>query len=277
MLWEKERRKSMSQSSLVDVRMLTSHFGYPDGRDGRCGMKIDKIFVHHMAGVLTVEQCGGVFKNREASAHYGIDGRGRIGQYVLEENVAWHTGNYSYNCRSIGIELSNSTGASGGWKVSDTTIQRCIDLIVDICKRNKITKLNYTGDLKGNLCMHTWVSATACPGPYLKTKFKYIAEQVNKKLESANRTSPVKPVKAVAKKKYSGTLPTKTIKRGSTGKQVEYLQKFLNWYGNYALSVDGDFGPATDKALKKFQKAVGIDADGIAGPITRNKMKMVLK
>ena len=267
----------MSQSSLVDVKMLTSHFGYPDGNKGRCGMKIDKIFVHHMAGVLTVEQCGKVFKTREASAHYGVDGRGKIGQYVLEENVAWHTGNYSYNCRSIGIELSNSTGASGGWKVSDTAIQRCIDLIVDICRRNGIDKINYTGDLKGNLCMHTWVVATSCPGPYLKTKFKYIAEQVNKKLESSNRTSPIKPVKAVAKKAYSGTLPTKTIERGSKGKQVEYLQKFLNWYGNYKLDVDGDFGPATEKAVIKFQKAMKIDADGIAGPQTRGKMRTVKK
>ena len=43
-----------------------------------------------------------------------------------------------------------------------------------------IKKINYPGDLKGNLCMHCWVSSTACPGPYLKTKFRYIADEVNK-------------------------------------------------------------------------------------------------
>lgn len=263
----------MSQSSLVDVRMLTSHFGYPDGNKGRCGMKIDKIFVHHMAGVLTVEQCGKVFKTREASAHYGVDGRGKIGQYVLEENVAWHTGNYSYNCRSIGIELSNSTGASGGWKVSDTAIQRCIDLIVDICRRNGIDRINYTGDLKGNLCMHTWVVATSCPGPYLKTKFKYIAEQVNKKLVNSTSTAPTK-----AKKAYMGILPTKNLRNGSSGQQVKYLQQFLNWYDKKnKLDVDGDFGPKTDSSVRKFQIEVGIDCDGVVGPITRKKMKEVKK
>lgn len=172
----------MSQSSLVNVTKLTSHIGYPDGSHGRGGCKIEKIFVHHMAGILTAEQCGNVFKTREASAHYGIDNKGRVGQYVKEEDTAWHCGSKYYNQRSIGIELSNDAGASGNWHVSDKVISKCIDLIVDICRRNGISKINYTGDLKGNLCMHTWVASTACPGPYMKKKFKYIAEEVNKRL-----------------------------------------------------------------------------------------------
>lgn len=172
----------MSNSSLVNYKLLTGHFGYPTGKAGRGGNKIDKIFVHHMAGNLTVEQCGKVFKNNEASAHYGIDGKGRVGQYVLEENTAWHCANKTYNQRSIGIELANDGGAKTNWHVSDKTIAKCIDLIVDICKRNGIKKINYTGNLNGNLCMHCWTASTACPGGYMKTKFKYIAEQVNKKL-----------------------------------------------------------------------------------------------
>lgn len=174
----------MSQSKLVNLTMLTSHIGYPDGKKGRGGAKIDKIFVHHMAGVLTAKQCGNVFKSRPASAHYGIGSDGKIGQYVLEENTAWHCASKSYNQRSIGIELSNDKGASGGWHVADKTIAKCIDLIVDICQRNGIKKINYTGDLKGNLCMHRWTASTSCPGPYLSKKFKYIAEQVNKKLNA---------------------------------------------------------------------------------------------
>lgn len=177
----------MSNSSLVNYKLLTSHFGYPTGKTGRGGSKIDKIFVHHMAGNLTVEQCGKVFKNNEASAHYGIDGKGRIGQYVLEENTAWHCANKAYNQRSIGIELANDGGAKDNWHVSDKTIAKCIELIVDICKRNGIKKINYTGNLQGNLCMHCWTASTACPGGYLKTKFRYIADQVNKKLSG---TSP---------------------------------------------------------------------------------------
>ena len=183
----------MSQSSLATVHIWTNHIGYsPDGSHGRGGKKIDKIFVHHMAGILTAEQCGNVFKTRPASAHYGVDKNARIGQYVKEEDTAWHCANKAYNQRSIGIELSNDGGASTNWHVSDKVIAKAIDLIVDICRRNGIKKLNYTGDLSGNLCMHRWTASTSCPGGYLAGKFKYIAEQVNKKLAASPSPAPVK-------------------------------------------------------------------------------------
>lgn len=168
----------MSNSSLVTYKSLTSNMS-----KGRKGKKIDKIFVHHMAGNLSLQTCASVFRNNPASAHYGIDAKGKIGQYVLEENTAWHCGDWNYNLRSIGIELANDGGAKTKWHVSDKTIAACIKLLVDICKRNGIKKLNYTGSLSGNLCMHCWTMATACPGGYMKTKFKYIAQEVNKELE----------------------------------------------------------------------------------------------
>lgn len=164
----------MSRSAMTTYVSITKHKS-----SGRGNKKIDKIFVHHMAGNLTVQQCGSVFHSAQASAHYGVNGK-NIGCYVDEKDTAWHCGNFSYNQRSIGIELANDRGASGNWHVSDKTIKTAIALIADICKRNGIKKLNYTGDLSGNLCMHCWVSSTACPGPYLKKKFSYIAKEVNK-------------------------------------------------------------------------------------------------
>ena len=66
----------MSTSKLVDYIMIS-----PNKTSPRAD-KIRKITIHHMAGNLTVEECGQVFKNRAASAHYGIGNDGRIGQYV---------------------------------------------------------------------------------------------------------------------------------------------------------------------------------------------------
>lgn len=170
----------MSRSALTTYVSITKHKSA-----GRGSKKIDKIFVHHMAGNLTVQQCGSVFHSAQASAHYGVNGK-NVGCYVNEEDTAWHCGNFSYNQRSIGIELANDRGASGNWHVSDKTIETAITLIADICKRNGIKKLNYTGDLSGNLCMHCWICSTACPGPYLKKKFSYIAKEVNKILTGQN-------------------------------------------------------------------------------------------
>lgn len=166
----------MSKSALTTYIDITSHKS-----SGRGDKKIEKIFVHHMAGNLSVKQCGKIFKTNAASAHYGINGK-NIGCYVDESDTAWHCGNFSYNQRSIGIELANDKTASGNWHVSDKTIETAIELIADICERNGIKELNYTGDLSGNLCMHCWVCSTSCPGPYLKTKFEKIEKEVNKVL-----------------------------------------------------------------------------------------------
>ena len=53
-----------------------------------------------------------------------------------------------------------------------------------------------------------------------------------------------------------------TVKKGSKGDAVEALQKALN------ISVDGDFGPKTDAAVREFQKAHNLVADGIVGAKT---------
>lgn len=66
--------------------------------------------------------------------------------------------------------------------MSDVALQKTIDLCVDICQRNGIKRLNYTGDISGNLTKHEWFAKTDCPGPYLGSKFLYIADEVNKRL-----------------------------------------------------------------------------------------------
>lgn len=85
--------------------------------------------------------------------------------------------------------------------------------------------------------------------------------------------TPTKPTKGT----YTGTIPTPTIKSGTKGDKVKNLQKFLNWYGKYGLSVDGICGSKTVSALKKFQKSEGITADGIYGKNSQAKAKVYKK
>lgn len=59
----------------------------------------------------------------------------------------------------------------------------CSTFCTDICRRNGIKELTYTGDKNGSLTMHCFYAATACPGPYLKSKFPDIAAQVTKRLK----------------------------------------------------------------------------------------------
>jgi len=59
-----------------------------------------------------------------------------------------------------------------------------------------------------------------------------------------------------------------TLRRGSKGETVEHLQTRLNFLGYGQLLVDGDFGPATEKAVKKFQQSNDLYEDGIVGTDT---------
>lgn len=52
------------------------------------------------------------------------------------------------------------------------------------------------------------------------------------------------------------------LKKGMNGAEVIELQKALK------ITADGDFGPKTETVLKKFQKANGLVADGVAGAKT---------
>lgn len=80
---------------------------------------------------------------------------------------------------------------------------------------------------------------------------------------------------------YTGiypNLPTRRyFKRGDKGAQVKYLQKLLNWYGGYKLVVDGIIGSKTIIAVEKFQKAEGLDVDGLFGKQCLARAKVVKK
>ena len=173
----------MSYSELVKYVKLSPNCSKPRNK------KIDAIVIHHMAGNVTVEVCGNIFADqaRQASSNYGIGTDGRVACYVEEENRAWTTGSREIDNRAITIEVANCSGEPD-WKVSDQALESTIALCADICKRYGF-RLNYTGDKSGNLQMHKWYQATACPGPYLASKFAYIAEEVNKRLDGQTATT----------------------------------------------------------------------------------------
>lgn len=57
------------------------------------------------------------------------------------------------------------------------------------------------------------------------------------------------------------------LRSGATGEEVRSLQGALNAHGA-TLTVDGDFGPITAEAVRRFQQDSGIGVDGIVGPVT---------
>jgi hypothetical protein len=201
----------MSHSNLTDHVRISPNSSNPRNA------KINAIVIHHMAGNLTVEKCGEVFAptSRQASSNYGVGTDGRIGCYVEEENRAWTSGNREIDNRAITIEVANCSG-DPDWKVSDQALESTIALCYDVCRRYGF-KLTYTGDKSGSLHMHKWYQATGCPGPYLESKFAYIAEEVNKRLGNNAEVNTEKTIYRVQTGAFSSEENAK--------KQVEQLRK----------------------------------------------------
>lgn len=67
---------------------------------------------------------------------------------------------------------------------------------------------------------------------------------------------------------------TNTLRTGSKGPDVRKLQELLNTtlLLNPALQIDGDFGRATNDAVKRYQAEKGLGIDGVVGPKTWNAL-----
>jgi hypothetical protein len=78
---------------------------------------------------------------------------------------------------------------------------------------------------------------------------------------TTEQTTTTKPKPAVV-------VPTTPLKPGDTGTAVVQLQKALAAAGYSPGKADGDYGDATTNAVKQFQSAHGLAADGIAGSKT---------
>ncbi|MBQ2956957.1 MAG: peptidoglycan-binding protein [Clostridia bacterium] len=70
----------------------------------------------------------------------------------------------------------------------------------------------------------------------------------------------------------SGTALADALKYGSEGDAVAELQQRLAELGFYTGEIDGRFDSGTRNAVKLFQRANGLDDDGIAGDGTQQKL-----
>ena len=170
---------TMSNSPLVSYTQISPNKNSPRK------YPISKITLHHMAGNLSLQAFGNLVAkpSRQMSANYAVDINGNIGLYCDEGDRSWCSSSPSNDHRAITVEIANNTFAPS-WTVSDATLNAVIDLCVDICKRNNMPGLTWTGDSSGTLTCHYMFANTECPGPYLKSKMAWIAEEVTRRVNN---------------------------------------------------------------------------------------------
>lgn len=218
-----------TNSSLVSFTRISPNRNSPRNQP------ISKITIHHMAGIMSVEEFGALVANasRQMSANYAIGNDGRIGLFCPESDRSWCSSSPWNDNRAVTIEVSNSAyGDASGWPVGEKAFASLIKLCVDICKRNGIKKLEFTGNQNGSLTYHYMFAATACPGPWIKARTNEICSKVNAQLNT------VQPAPAPAAQFKKGDL----VKLKANAKYYNggAIPKWVLENSWYIDSVEGD-------------------------------------
>ena len=208
----------------------------------RNGVKIDSIVLHWMDGTLAAADATFANAAGQTSAHYGVE-NAVIHQYVQDDRVAWHSGDWNENQRSIGIEHS----AQPGRDASTSTIATSVNLIVAKCREHGIDP--------SHIYPHQMFYATACPGTLpVAAMIASVRAQLGK---------PVPP---------GPTPPAPSGKPAYIGYPVwmghcsAFLAKMIQT--RLSIPADGNWGPITQSAVLGFQRAHGLTVDGVVGPAT---------
>lgn len=131
---------------------MTKH--YTPGRDGH---QIRGIVLHHNAANLSLRGCWDTWQVRPASAHYQVDIKGRIGQYVRDHDTAWAS--ETANAWTIAIEHANNRFAPQ-WSISEATLDNGAHLVAQLCVNYQLGEPQWGI----NVYPHRQFSSTACPG-----------------------------------------------------------------------------------------------------------------
>lgn len=268
----------MSNSSMVSYTRLS-----PNYTPGRGGERISRITPHYMAGALSVETCASIFANpgRQASSNYGIGPDGRVGLYVDEKNRSWCSSSGYNDRKAVTIECANL----GDGSLTQATWDALVSLCADICRRNGIARLNYTGSDSGNLTMHKWYGSTDCPGPWLSHEFGRLASEVNAILEGGSAPSSGKAKNNTngGKLDEDGVGGYNTILDLQSAVGAPYRDGFLSGqfrgnavYFNGITAVEFDGGTGSS-AVRKIQELIGAEVDGVWGKETSRKLQEFLK
>lgn len=120
----------------------------------------------------------------------------------------------------------------------------------------------------GGVCRKSYDLTYSKIAGYGRPDYSIVGERVGAKVSFSKGTASPGAAKP---EMIQVTVPV--LKQGAKGKMVKILQMLLTDANSvYACEVDGSFGPATDRAVRLFQKNKGLAVDGSVGPKTWDKL-----
>lgn len=250
------------------------------------------IILHYVGAVSTAKNNADYFYSsyRGASAHYFVDDK-EIWQVVEDNDASWAIGTNKYytgarNSNSISVEMCCYYMKNGNINVAKEVEEKALELVKMLMKK-------YNIDVD-HVIRHYDATRKNCPAPFISDTERWnnfkkklqgeVAEEetitdtdsdYEKRVKNWQDTMNLDyncglaidgsfgPDCRAAALKYYLYYKTPTIKN----EHVKVIQVNLNRHGAN-LDVDRSFGPATEQAVKQFQKEHGLDIDGFVGAET---------
>ena len=257
--------------------------------------QIKFIILHYVGAVSTAKNNADYFydKYRGASAHYFVDDK-EIWQVVEDNDASWAIGADKYytdarNSNSISIEMCCYYMQNGNINVAKEVEEKAIELV-------KILMKKYNIDVN-HVIRHYDATRKNCPAPFVSDTTRWdnfkkklqgqsteTEEETTSKEEYTDYEKRVRNWQDTMNLDYNSGLEldgsfgplckeealehylyykVPTIKN----EHVKVIQVNLNRHG-YNLDLDRSFGPATEKAVKNFQKKNDLTVDGYVGAET---------
>jgi hypothetical protein len=230
-------------------------------------LPVGELWLHHSVTQLTddpfadmrvIERVGRQRFGR-FSYSWAYHARHRLLLEGAGDTVGAHTANR--NSTSLGLVLI------GNFDALDLTAENIADL------RWSIDWLKGTNRLRAGTYPtggHRDLKSTACPGGNAYARLGDLRQAGPAPTPDPRPTAATGGTVTV-----TASMPLTAIRKGSKGVDVRRLQRLFNDHAGRRLTVDGDFGPATDAATRDFQAFFGLGVDGVVGEKTWNVALLV--
>lgn len=155
----------------------------------------------------------------------------------------------------IGFKMVSGRGNPKGWTLAND--------LVKLHKEFGIQNILWDGKSFRPSRSSLWRSFSSSAGPHYDHLHIELTREAAREL-TPNRVAEI----------FRGSTPltdpiSNTLRSGHRGPAVSGLQSILAFWGYYDGAIDGVFGPATERAVRQLQIAIGVSADGVWGSVSQ--------